>query len=112
MCVAVLPVFYGFDVIYGTPEREQHGILRDVASRITKLALQSAMGAETARKVSAFRAFRARLCAAFQDYRSPTVNIDVLLTWGTTRFTAVAVRHDSVMPVSPVILYANLSLMP
>lgn len=84
----------GFDVTYGTPEREQHGILRDVASRITKLALQSAMGAETARKVSAFRAFRARLCPAFQDYRSPTVNIDVLLTWGTTRFAAVAVRHD------------------
>jgi len=84
----------GFDVVYGTPLQETHGFLRDWASRITKLALQSAMGAETASKVSAFRAFRARLRDAFADYRSPTVNIDVLLTWGTIRFAAVAVRQD------------------
>lgn len=84
----------GFDVVYGTPKAETHGLLRDLASRITKLALQSAMGAETASKVSAFRACRTRLRDAFADYRSPTVNIDVLLTWGTTRFTAVTVRQD------------------
>ena len=27
-------------------------------------------------------------------YRSPTVNIDVLLTWGGTRFAAVPIRHE------------------
>jgi len=85
----------GFDVVYGTPLQETHGFLRDWASRITKLALQSAMGAETARNVSAFRAFRAPLRDAFAAYRSPTVNLDVLLTWGTTRFSAVKVRHDT-----------------
>lgn len=84
----------GYDVVYGKPRREQHGMLRDAASRITKLALQSAMGAKTASQVSAFRAFRTRLRDAFQDYRSPTVNIDVLLTWGSTRFSAVIVQHD------------------
>lgn len=84
----------GYDVVYGRPRQEQHGILRDAASRITKLALQSAMGAETASQVSAFRVFRTRLRDAFQDYRSPTVNIDVLLTWGSTRFSAVIVQHD------------------
>lgn len=84
----------GYDVVYGTPERERHGLLRDLATKVTKLALQGAMGAETARKVSAFRAFRTRLRDAFADYRSPTVNIDVLLTWGTSRFAAVTVRHD------------------
>lgn len=83
----------GFDVVYGTPARQQHGFLRDLASRITKLALQGAMGAQTASKVSAFRAFRTRLRDAFADYRSPSVNIDVLLTWGTTRFAAVTVGH-------------------
>ena len=36
------------DVVYGSPETEQHGFLRNQASRITKLALQSAMGAECA----------------------------------------------------------------
>ncbi len=84
----------GYDVVYGTPAAETHGFLRDQASRITKLALQASMGAETASKVSAFRAFRTRLRDSFADYRSPTVNIDVLLTWGTTRFDAVAVRQD------------------
>lgn len=84
----------GYDVVYGTPAAETHGFLRDQASRITKLALQSAMGAETASKVSALRAFRTRLRDAFADYRSPTVNIDVLLTWGTTRFAAIMVRQD------------------
>lgn len=84
----------GFDVVYGTPEREQHGFLRDQASRITKIALQGAMGAETARHVSAFRAFRTRLRDAFANYRSPFVSIDVLLTWGSTRFTHLSVRHE------------------
>lgn len=82
------------DVVYGTPTHEQHGLLRDLASQITKLALQKSMGAETARKVSAFRVLRTRLRDAFTDYRNPHVSLDVLLTWSTTRFAAIAVRHD------------------
>lgn len=84
----------GYDMVYGTREQERHGLLRDMASRITKWALQSAMGAETARNVSAMRAFRTELREAFANYRSPTVNLDVLLTWATTRFGAVRVRHE------------------
>jgi len=84
----------GYDVVYGPPERQQHGFLRNLASRITKLALEGAMGAETARNVSALRVFRTELRDAFADYRSPSVNIDVLLTWATTRFTALPVRHE------------------
>jgi undecaprenyl-phosphate 4-deoxy-4-formamido-L-arabinose transferase len=84
----------GADVVYGTPMNEQHGFLRDQSSRITKLALQSAMGADTARNVSAFRAFRTPIRDAFATYRGPYVSIDVLLTWGTTRFAHVSVLHD------------------
>jgi len=83
----------GFDVVYGAPRSEQHGFLRDIASRLTKMALAAAMGAETARNVSAFRAFRTRLRDGFREYRSPSVSIDVLLTWSTARFTAIKVRH-------------------
>jgi hypothetical protein len=32
---------------------------------------------------------------AFGEYRSQYVSIDVLLTWATTRFAAVRVRHDA-----------------
>lgn len=85
----------GYDVVYGPPEREQHGLLRDLASQITKLALEGAMGAANARQVSALRAFRTRLRDAFAEYRSPTVNIDVLLTWATISFSAVRVRHEA-----------------
>ncbi len=82
------------DVVYGRPEAEQHGLFRDLASQITKITLQAAMGVESARSVSAFRVFRTRLREAFRDYDSPFVSIDVLLTWGTARFTHRAVRHD------------------
>lgn len=84
----------GYDVVYGTPQKERHGFLRNVASRITKLALQSTMGAETARNVSAFRAFYAQLRESFARYQGPWVSIDVLLTWGTDRFAAAPVHHE------------------
>ncbi len=83
----------GYDVVYGTPEKERHGPLRNIASWTTKLALQGAMGAETARKVSAFRAFRTELRESFEHFRGPLVNIDVLLTWGTISFAAVTTPH-------------------
>jgi undecaprenyl-phosphate 4-deoxy-4-formamido-L-arabinose transferase len=85
----------GYDVVYGTPKTEQHGIWRDTASQVTKLALRSAMGVETAAKVSAFRAFKTNLRDAFAGYQGPYVSIDVLLTWGTSNFSSVEVRHDS-----------------
>lgn len=84
----------GYDVVYGKPQIEQHGLFRDLASQITKLALEGAIGAETARKVSAFRAFRRDIRKAFENYRGPYVSVDVLLTWGATRFAAVPVRHE------------------
>jgi len=85
----------GSDVVYGTPQQEQHGLFRDLASVSTKLALQGVMGADIARHVSAFRAFRAEVAEAFRHYDGAFVSIDVLLTWGTNRFAAVKVRHDA-----------------
>jgi glycosyltransferase involved in cell wall biosynthesis len=84
----------GFDVVYGTPFKDQHGFWRDLASRFTKLTLQNTMGAEVARHVSAFRAFRTKVRDAFANYQAPYVSIDVLLTWGTGRFAAIPVRQD------------------
>src|SRR5205809_7887521 len=34
----------GFDVVYGAPETEQNGLLRAIASRITRLALRTTVG--------------------------------------------------------------------
>ena len=82
------------DVVYGTPAQERHGLWRDISTQVTKFALQHAMGASIARKVSAFRVFRTQLRDAFAIYDAPYVSIDVLLTWATTRFDAVQVRHE------------------
>jgi glycosyltransferase involved in cell wall biosynthesis len=83
----------GLDVVYGAPQQETHGMLRDLASQITKIALQKAMGSNTARHVSAFRAFRTEVRQAFDNYRGPHVSIDVLLTWGTANFGMLRVQH-------------------
>ncbi len=84
----------GWDVVYGKPAQEKHNLWRDLASQITKLALQSAMGADTARNISALRVFRTRLRDSFAQFQGPYPSIDVLLTWGTTRFSVVAVHHE------------------
>lgn len=84
----------GFDVVYGTPVKQAQSLWRNLASLITRIALQSTMGVKQARNVSAFRALRTHLRDAFDGYRSPYVILDVLLTWGTTRFSAVTVNHD------------------
>jgi undecaprenyl-phosphate 4-deoxy-4-formamido-L-arabinose transferase len=84
----------GYDVVYGAPEEEQHGLGRDFASWITKLVLQNVMGADIARQVSAFRALRREVIRAFTHYTGAFVSIDVLLTWGTNRFSLIRIRHE------------------
>jgi glycosyltransferase involved in cell wall biosynthesis len=84
----------GYDVVYGTPLKQRQDLWRNLGSWVTRLALQNTMGVENARKVSSFRAFRTRMRDAFSNFQSPSLIIDVLLTWGTTRFASVVVQHD------------------
>lgn len=81
----------GFDVVYGTPEEEQHNLWRDIASVSTKWVLQLSMKSKIARDVSAFRVFRTQLRDAFSNYNSSFVFVDMLLTWGTSSFASVSV---------------------
>ena len=87
-------IYDGFDVVYGSPCKEKHGFFRDLASQITKIALQKSMGHVTAQNISAFRAFKVQMRDGFQSYFAPTVNIDVLLTWSTTKFISIKVNHE------------------
>jgi undecaprenyl-phosphate 4-deoxy-4-formamido-L-arabinose transferase len=84
----------GNDVVYGIPQIKQHGYWRIIGSHMTRLILSSAMGINVATNASGFRAFRTRLRDAFAAYNDPFVVIDVLLSWGTTRFAAIPVRQD------------------
>jgi glycosyltransferase involved in cell wall biosynthesis len=85
----------GYDVVYGASSGREHGLLRNLATRLTKLALRAAIGKEIAADVGPFRAFRTQLRDAFGDFQGPYVSIDVLLGWGTSRFASVPVRHEA-----------------
>lgn len=83
----------GPDVVYGVPDREQHGLWRDLASWISKSALRTVMRIDIADMSSAFRAFRSQVVSSHMDLHGPFVDIDALLSWGTAAFGAVTVRH-------------------
>lgn len=83
-----------FDVVYGTSKRASHDRWRNMTSKLSKWALASVLGADNAANMSTFRAFRTDLRAAFDTPLGPSVSVDALLSWGTSRFTAVEVRHD------------------
>lgn len=85
----------GHDVVYGATKSGRQGLWRELASRITRWVLRRAMQVEAAKEVSPFRVIRASVCSAFANYRSPFVSIDVLLSWGTSRFAAVPVTQDA-----------------
>lgn len=84
----------GHEVVYGAPRAQQHGILRNVATRVTKFVLRRSLGKDTVQDISAFRAFRTTVRNAFDRYEGPFVSIDVLLSWGASRFSSVHVRHE------------------
>ncbi|GAB1645613.1 glycosyltransferase family 2 protein [Krasilnikovia sp. MM14-A1259] len=79
------------DLVYGVAGQEEHGILRSFASRTVKAAMARMLGVRHARQLSAFRAFRAHLVAAFAHIAGPHTSVDVALSWGTTSVAAVTV---------------------
>jgi undecaprenyl-phosphate 4-deoxy-4-formamido-L-arabinose transferase len=81
----------GFDVVYGAPKKLPQGFIRNLLTANIKQVLANTMGVPSVRNISAFRAFRTHLRDAFAGFRSPTMIVDVLLSWGTTRFTSVHV---------------------
>jgi undecaprenyl-phosphate 4-deoxy-4-formamido-L-arabinose transferase len=81
----------GFDVVYGAPRRLPQGFWRNLMTKYIKVLLAWVMGVPSVRNISAFRAFPTRLREAFARFQSPTLTLDVLLAWGTTRFSSVEV---------------------
>lgn len=82
----------GYDVVYGSPRKLPRGFWRNFMTASIKWILAKVIGLPSVRNVSAFRAFRTNLRDAFANFQSPSVILDVLLSWGTTRFTSVGVN--------------------
>jgi undecaprenyl-phosphate 4-deoxy-4-formamido-L-arabinose transferase len=58
---------------------------------VIKWILSKVVGLPAVKNVSAFRVFRTQLRDAFVNFQNPSLILDVLLSWGTTRFTSVQV---------------------
>lgn len=84
----------GFDVVYGAPKKLPQGFWRNVMTANIKRILARVMGIPSVKNISAFRAFRTELREAFANFQSPTLIIDVLLSWGTSKFTSVEVEIE------------------
>ena len=84
----------GYDVVYGVPRRRPHSWWRNSFSVLAKFVLSYVMGIPTVRDIGSFRAFRARLRKSFEKFNCPDVIVDVLLSWGTHRFSVVQVSES------------------
>ncbi len=82
----------GYDVVYGSPRKLPQGFLRNLMTAAIKWILAKVVGLPAVKNVSAFRAFRTHLRDAFANFQNPSLILDVLLSWGTTRFTSVQVN--------------------
>ena len=85
----------GYDVVYGAPLKLPQGFWRNQMTKYTKNLLAWVMDAPSVKNVSAFRVFRTQLRDAFANFHSPSLTLDVLLSWGTTRFASVQVDIKS-----------------
>jgi glycosyltransferase involved in cell wall biosynthesis len=84
----------GYDVVYGVPRKRQQVWWKSLASAVVKRAIAYVMGLRTVRDIGAFKAFRADLRKSFDRYNAPDVLVDVLLSWGTSRFASVTVEEE------------------
>lgn len=82
------------DLVYGRPAQERQGVLRNLASRTSKWMMSVMLGSDVHPRSGAFRLFRRELIGAADDVHDPSMSIDVLLSWATSRITDVAVEHD------------------
>jgi glycosyltransferase involved in cell wall biosynthesis len=83
----------GCDVVYGVWRERKRSWWRAFFAALTKRAVAWVMNADTVRDMSAFRAIRTRVRQAFEKFDGPDVLVDVLLSWGTTRFAAVSIAE-------------------
>jgi undecaprenyl-phosphate 4-deoxy-4-formamido-L-arabinose transferase len=83
----------GVDVVYGTPQQVAQRAWRRFSSLWTRTLIATALGAENATRISSFRALRTALRDGFDADLGPSVSIDALLTWSTSKFSSVTVEH-------------------
>ncbi len=82
------------DVVYGIPDQRRHGMSRNLAAAFSRVVFRLLIGIPDAQGGSSFRMFRTQLRDTFVQFYGPFVSLDFLLSWGTTRYAVVPVRHQ------------------
>jgi undecaprenyl-phosphate 4-deoxy-4-formamido-L-arabinose transferase len=81
------------DLVYGNPRRIAQSWWRRWASASIRRFLGSVLKADNIRNSSSFRAFKTSLRNSFDADLGPSVSLDALLSWATTRSNSVEVNH-------------------
>ena len=84
----------GFYVVYGIQQKLIHYKWRIFFPKLTKKLLARFLGIKQIKYISGFRIMRREVRKAFEDFDSPNVIIDALLTWGTENFSDVEVNKQ------------------
>lgn len=83
----------GLDLVYGSPIRRRHSLLRNAFSRALRSAVACIGVVPQALDITSFRAMRTSLRAAFAHCVSANL-LDAMLFWNTPRYATVPVPHD------------------
>jgi glycosyltransferase involved in cell wall biosynthesis len=81
------------DLVYGSPRQIAQAGWRRWSSVAIRRFLGSVLNADNVRKSNSFRAFKTSLRNGFDADLGPSVSLDALLSWSTTRSTSVEVAH-------------------
>lgn len=90
----VIKLDEGSDVVFGVSKKVHGDFFRYMVTTLTKKILAFIIRSKTLREISALRAFRTHLRSAFENFNSPSVNLDFLLSWGTTKFTSTPINIE------------------
>lgn len=83
----------GYDVVYGVSRVRRQSWWKAMFAAMVKGAISSVAGTRNIRDISSFKAFRGELRQTLSLRSGPDVQIDGLLSWGTSRFGAVEVEE-------------------
>ncbi len=83
----------GHDVVFGVPAAPQHGLLRNLMTKLTKHAIRVTLGLRSSLETSSFRAIDGAIAATIRDYPGYYVDVDAILSWTTKSFVSTPVPH-------------------
>lgn len=90
----VIKLDEGSDVVFGVSKKVHGDFFRYLVTLLTKKILAFIIRSKTLREISALRAIKTNLRNAFENFNSPSVNLDFLLSWGTSKFTSTPVNIE------------------